>query len=172
MAVGFAVIVAVLMLLTPARLFAQGRPAPLQGVDTVTVKVSIAAPADILPHGLTEGRLQTLVELKLRGWGLVVMPAAEDAKTPGIRPYVELEITMLETRAVQKLAGYAFFMRLVVGEGGTSLRNGASVLNELWSHSFLNVSDQKTVVANMERSTGELVDQFVNEWLRTRHPLP
>src|SRR5688500_7386004 len=172
MTVRFAVIVAVLMLLTPVRLFAQGRPAPLQGVDTVTVKVSIAAPADILPHGLTEVRLQTLVELKLRGGGLQVMPAAEDAKAPGIRPHVELEITMLETRAVQKLAGYAFFMRLVVGEGGTSLRNGASVLNELWSHSFLNVSDQKTVVADMERSTGELVDQFVNEWLRTRNPRP
>ena len=117
MAVRFAVIVAALMLLTPVRLFAQGRPAPLQGVDTVTVKVSIAAPADILPHGLTEVRLQTLVELKLRGWGLQVMPAAEDAKAPGIRPHVELEITMLETRAVQKLAGYAFFVRLVVGEG-------------------------------------------------------
>ena len=158
--------------LAPARSFAQGRPAPLQGVDAVTVKVSIAAPPDILPTGLTAVRLQTLVELKLRAWALRVMPAAEDAMVPGIRPHVELEVTMLETRAVQKLAGYAFFMRLVVGEAGTSLRNGASVLNELWSHSFLNVSDQKTVVADMERSTGELVDQFVNEWLRTRHPLP
>jgi hypothetical protein len=171
MAVRLAFIVAVLVL-TPVRLFAQGRPAPLQGVDTVTVKVSIAAPPDILPNGLTEVRLQTLVELKLRAWGLVVMPAAEDAKIPGIRPHVELEVTMLETRAVQKLAGYAFFMRLVAGEGGTSLRNGASVLNELWSHSFLNVSDQKTVVGDMERSTGELVDQFVNEWLKTRHARP
>ena len=172
MAIRVAVIVGVLMLLTPVRLFAQGRPAPLQGVDTVTVKVSIVAPPDILPNGLTEARLQTLVELKLRTWALVVIPAAEDAKTPGIRPHVELEVTILETRAVQKLAGYAFFMRLVVGEGGTSLRNGASVLNELWSHSFLSVSDQKTVVADMERSTGELVDQFVNEWLRTRHARP
>ena len=172
MTVRFGVIVAVLMLLTPVRLFAQGRPAPLQGVDTVTVEVSIASPPDVLPHGLTEKRLKTIVELKLRGWGLQVMPTAEDAKAPGIRPHVELEITMLETRAVQQLAGSAFFMRLVVGEGGTSLRNGASVLNELWSHSFLNVSDQKTVVADMERSTAELVDQFVNEWLRTRHARP
>jgi hypothetical protein len=171
-ALRFAVAVAVMLWLAPARSFAQGRPAPLQGVDAVTVKVSIAAPPDILPNGLTVARLQTLVELKLRAWTLRVMPAAEDAMVPGIRPHVELEVTMLETRAVQKLAGYAFFMRLVVGEAGTSLRNGASVLNELWSHSFLNVSDQKTVVADMERSTGELVDQFVNEWLRTRHPLP
>ncbi|HET9194399.1 MAG TPA: hypothetical protein VFO21_16060, partial [Vicinamibacterales bacterium] len=63
MTVRFAVIVTVLMLLTPVRLFAQGRPAPLQGVEAVTVKVSIAAPPDILPNGLTEVRLQTLVEL-------------------------------------------------------------------------------------------------------------
>ena len=76
----------------------------------------------------------------------------------------------LETRAVQKLAGYVFFMRLVVTEPGTSLRNGAPVLNELWSHSFLNVSDLKTVVGDMERSTAELLDQFINEWLRTRRP--
>ena len=172
MTVKFAVIVSVLMLLTPVRLFAQGRPAPLQGVDTVTVKVSIVAPPDILPNGLTVARLQTLVELKLRAWGLGVVPEAEDAKAPGIRPHVELEVTMLETRAVQKLAGNAFFMRLVVSEPGTSLRNGASVLNELWSHSFLNVSDQKNVVADTERSTAELLDQFVNEWLRTRHARP
>ena len=171
MAVRLAIVVA-LMCLTPVRLFAQGRAAPLQGVDAVTVKVSIVAPPDILPNGFTEVRLRTLVELKLRAWALRVMPAEEDAKIPGIRPQVELEVTMLETRAVQKLAGYAFFMRLVVGEAGTSLRNGASVLNELWSHSFLNVSDQKTVVADMERSTGELVDQFVNEWLRTRDARP
>jgi len=171
-ALRFAVAVAVMLWLAPARSFAQGWPAPLQGVDAVTVKVSIVAPPDILPNGLTVARLQTLVELKLRAWGLGVVPEAEDAKAPGIRPHVELEVTMLETRAVQKLAGYAFFMRLVVSEPGTSLRTGASVLNELWSHSFLNVSDQKNVVADSERSTAELLDQFVNEWLRTRHARP
>ena len=83
MAVRFAVIVAALMLLTPVRLFAQGRPAPLQGVDTVTVEVSIAAPPDILPHGLTEKRLKTMVELKLRGWGLLVISEADGGVTFG-----------------------------------------------------------------------------------------
>src|SRR5688500_13182708 len=158
--------------LAPARSFAQGRPAPMQGVAAVTANVSVVAPLDIPPKALTVARLQTLVELKLRAWALRVMPAAEDAMVPGIRPHVELEVTMLETRAVQKLAGYAFFMRLVVSEPGTSLRTGASVLNELWSHSFLNVTDPKNVVADMERSTGELLDQFINEWLRTRNPRP
>ena len=160
--------VAVLLSLAPAQTFAQGRSAPLQGVNVVTVKASIVAPPDTLPSGLSEARLQTLVELKLRAWALSVLSATEDAQTPGVRPRVELEVTMLETRAVQKLAGYAFFMRLVVTEPGTSLRNGAPVLNELWSHSFLNVSDLKTVVGDMERTTAELLDQFINEWLRTR----
>ena len=172
MALRFIAVVAVLLWLTPARTVSQGRLSPLQGVNTVTVKASIVAPPEALPNGFTEARLQTLVELKLRAWALGVLSAAEDAQTPGVRPRVELEVTMLETRAVQKLAGYAFFMRLVVTEPGTSLRNGAPVLNELWSHSFLNVSDPKTVVGDMERTTAELLDQFVNEWLRTRRPNP
>ena len=164
------VVVAVLLSLTPGLASAQGRPAPLQGVNVVTVKASIVAPPETLPAGFTEARLQTLVELKLRAWALGVVSAAEDAQIPGVRPRVELEVTMLETRAVQKLAGYAFFMRLVVTEPGTSLRNGATVHSELWSHSFLNVSDPKSVVGDMERTTAELLDQFINEWLRTRRP--
>ena len=172
MALRFIAIAAVLLWLTPARTFAQGRVAALQGVNAVTVKASIIAPPEALPSGFTEARLQTLVELKLRAWALSVLSAAEDAQTPGVRPRVELEVTMLETRAVQKLAGYAFFMRLVVTEPGTSARNGAPVLNELWSHSFLNVSDVKTVVSDMERTTAELLDQFINEWLRTRRSNP
>ena len=170
MAIRLTVAVAVLSSLTPALTSAQGRPAPLEGVNAVTVKASIVAPPETLPSGFTEARLQTLVELKLRGWALGVLSAAEDAQTPGVRPRVELEVTMLETRAVQKLAGYAFFMRLVVTEPGTSLRNGATVHSELWSHSFLNVSDPKSVVGDMERTTAELLDQFINEWLRTRRP--
>ena len=55
-----------------------------------------------------------------------------------------------------KLAGYAFVTRLVVKEPGRSLRNGAPVTSELWSHLFLNVSDPKSAIGDMERSTGEL----------------
>lgn len=162
------VFLAALLWLTPVCTFAQVRPAPLKGVEAVTVKVSIEAPPNAGPASLTEARLQTLAELKLRAWGLRVVAPEEDSQTPGIRPLVELEVTLLETRAVDKLAGYAFFTRLVVKEPGRSLRNGAAVFSELWSHSFLNVSDPKSVIGDTERSTGELVDQFINEWLRTR----
>ena len=155
--------------LTPVWTFAQVHPAPLQGVEAVTVKVSIVAPPNTGPALLTEARLQTIAELKLRAWALRVVSAEEEPLIPGIRPLVELEVTLLETRAVEKLAGYAFVTRLVVKEPGRSLRNGAPVTSELWSHSFLNVSDPKSVIVDMERSTGELVDQFINEWLRTRH---
>lgn len=157
-----------LVCLVPGTTFAQVRPAPLQGVESVTVQVSIVAPPNTGPALLTETRLQTLAELKLRAW-LRVVSAEENPQIPGIRPLVELEVTLLETRGVDKLAGYAFVTRLVVKEPGRSLRNGAPVFSELWSHSFLNVSDPKSVIGDMERSTGELVDQFINEWLRTRH---
>ena len=163
------VFLAVPLCLTPVWTFAQVRPAPLQGVEAVTVKVSIVAPPNTGPALLTEARLQTIAELKLRAWALRVVSAEEEPLIPGIRPLVELEVTLLETRAVEKLAGYAFVTRLVVKEPGRSLRNGAPVFSELWSHSFLSVSDPKSVIGDMERSTGELVDQFINEWLRTRH---
>ena len=161
------VLLAVLLCLTPVCAFAQVPPAPLRGVEAVTVTVSIVAPPNTWPALLTEARLQTLAELKLRAWALRVV--SEEDPIPGIRPVVELEVTLLETRAAEKLAGYAFVTRLVVKEPGRSLRNGAPVFSELWSHSFLNVSDPKSVIGDMERSTGELVDQFINEWLRTRH---
>ena len=142
--------------------------APLDGIRTVSVSASIVAPADILPAGLTEKRLQTLVELKLRSWGLGVVPIEEDRVALEITPRVELDVTMLETRSVQKIAGYAFFTRLAVTEAGTSLRNGASTTTELWSQSFLNVSETKAVTADVERATQELLDQLVNEWLKSR----
>ena len=164
------VLLALLMCLAPGVSVAQSPAvsAPLQGVDAVTVAASIVAPEGALPHGLTEKRLQTLAELKLRSWALRVASSEEAEKTPGVTPRVEVDVTMLEARALQKLAGYAFFTRVAVTEPGTSLRNGASATTELWSQSFLSLSDPKQVVADVERSAGELLDQFINEWLRVR----
>jgi len=142
-------------------------PVPLQGVSVVTVAASLVAPAEGRPVGLTESRLQTLAELKLRGWALKVISADEAAKTPGVTPHVELEVTLLETRALQKLAGYVYFTRLAVTEPVAS-HTGALVNAELWSHSFLSVSDPKGVVADLERSAGELLDLFINEHLKSR----
>ena len=156
------------MWLTPALSSAQGRPAPLHGVETISVGASIVGPDNALPHGLTEARLQTIAELKLRSWSLHVVSRDEARKKSAITPHVELEVTILETRSLQKLAGYAFFTRLAVTEPGTSLRNAASATTELWSHSFLHVSEPKTVVADIERSAAELLDQLVNEWLTAR----
>src|SRR5688572_16826511 len=95
--------------LTPDVSSAQSRPLPLQGVNVVTVAASLVAPPDALPTGLTQSRLQTLAELKLRAWALTVIAADDAAKTPGGTPRVELEVTAVETRALQKLAGYAYF---------------------------------------------------------------
>ena len=159
--------VVMLSWLPPGMSSAQPRPMPLQGVDVVTVATSLVAPADARPRGLTESRLQTLAELKLRGWALKVISADDAARTAGVTPRVELEVTLLETRALQKLAGYTYFTRLAVTEPVTS-HNGALVNAELWSHSFLSISDPKTVIADLERSAGELLDQFINEYLKSR----
>ena len=154
--------------LFPARLWAQERPAALHGVNAVTVDVSIVAPDGVIPVGLTEARLRTIAELKLRSWALTVVPPADAEKNPGAMPRVDLDVTMLETRAIQKLEGYAFHTRVTVIEPGISIRNGASVNGELWSGSFLSVSAVKSITADVERAATELLDQFINEWLRAR----
>ena len=154
--------------LVPALLWAQGRPAALHGVNAVTVSVSIVAPDGVVPVGLTEARLRTIAELKLRSWALTIVPTAEAEKNPGATPRVDLDVTMIETRSVQKLEGYAFYTRLATIEPGISTRNGASVNSELWSESFLSVSTVKSVTADVERAATELLDQFINEWLRAR----
>jgi hypothetical protein len=153
--------------LAPGVSAAAQTPVPLRGVNVVTVAASLVAPEDGRPAGLTESRLQTLAELKLRGWALKVISADEAATTPGVTPHVELEVTLLETRALQKLAGYVYFTRLAVTEPVAS-HTGALVNAELWSHSFLSVSDPKGVIADLERSAGELLDLFINEHLKSR----
>ena len=159
----------ILMLsLAPALADAQA-PSPLRGVSAVTMEASITAPEGALPAGLTEKRLQTLAELRLRSWNLQVASSEEAAKIPGVTPRVEVDVTLLEARALQKLAGYAFYTRVAVTEPGTSLRNGAAATTELWTQSFLSLSEPKQVVADVERSAAELLDQFINEWLRARH---
>jgi hypothetical protein len=154
--------------LVPALLWAQERPAALHGVNAVTVGVSIDAPDGVVPVGLTEARLRTIAELKLRSWTLTVVPPADAEKNPGARPRVDLDVIMLETRSIQKLEGYAFHTRLAVIEPGISIRNGAPVNSELWSQSFLNVSTTKSITADVERAATELLDEFINEWLRAR----
>ena len=154
--------------IVPAVLWAQERPAALHGVTAVTVAVSIVAPDGVVPVGLTETRLRTIAELKLRSWALTVVSPADAEKNPGARPRVDLDVTMLETRSVQKLEGYAFHTRVAVIEPGVSIRNGAPVNSELWSEAVLSVSTVKSVTADVERAVTELLDQFVNEWLRAR----
>jgi hypothetical protein len=154
--------------LVPALLWAQQRPAALHGVNAVTVGVSLVAPDGVVPAGLTEARLRTIVELKLRSWALSVVPPADAEKNPGARPRIEFDVTMLETRSIQKLEGYVFHTRLAVIEPGISIRNGASVNSELWSQSFLSVSTVKSITADVERAATELLDEFINEWLRAR----
>lgn len=154
--------------IVPALLWAQERPAALHGVSAVTVGVSIVAPDGVVPVGLTEARLRTIAELKLRSWALTVVPPADAEKNPGASPRVDLDVTMLEARSVQKLEGYAFNTRVAVIEPGISVRNGAAVNSELWSEAFLSISTVKSVTADVERAVTELLDQFINEWLRTR----
>jgi hypothetical protein len=96
------------------------------------------------------------------------VPPADAEKNPEARPRVDLDVTLLETRTIQKLEGYAFYTRLAVIEPGISIRNGAAVNSELWSSSLLSVSTAKSITADVERAATELLDQFINEWLRAR----
>ena len=163
------------LLLTPAITDAEAPSHPLEGLKQVTVSVSVIAPDGIAPVSLTDSRLQTIVELKLRSWGFQVVSREEDEKDPAITPRVELDVTLLETRSAAagggtrpRTIGYAFYTTLAVTEPGVSVRNGAAATTELWSRSFLNVTNPNSVTSEVERATEELLDAFLNDWLKVK----
>ena len=84
--------------------------ASLKGVTKATVEVHLVSNDRAV---VTEDRLRTLTELRLRTAGLRVLSAAEDSKDPDVNPTVELRLTLLKVsdRGNSEL-GYAFATRV------------------------------------------------------------
>ena len=138
--------------------------ASLKGVTKATVEVHLVSNDRAV---VTEDRLRTLTELRLRTAGLRVLSAAEDSKDPDVNPTVELRLTLLKVsdRGNSEL-GYAFATRVSVRDYRPSPRNGAYVPQELWANSFLNTTGNAQPSTDIEKVVSELLDDLLNDWLK------
>lgn len=164
-AVTFSVAVAILTIGT-SNAVAQTRPDPLVGISKVTVLVELDASGSP-PSGVSEARLRTILELKLRTAGLRVLTREEDRADLDINPYIYLEVRTLETRAqAGRVLGYAYRFDLAAKVFGNVPFNRARAPMELWSNSTMAVGGQDSASSQVERIVGELTDSFLNDWLK------
>ena len=139
----------------------------LRGVTKVTTVVSLnLAEGAKPPTELSEDRLRTVLELRLRSAGLRVLTQEEDRRDPGINPYVLLQVHMLEasSRGGTRL-GYATDIRLSVRVIQQAPFNGSYAPTELWTNSYLTLTDSESVVSDAEREIRLLADDLLNQWL-------
>lgn len=145
---------------------AQTRPEPLSGVAKVTVLVMYGATGEP-PSGISEQRLQTVLELKLRTAGLRVLTMQEDLVDPDINPYMYLWVATIETRNQSgRTIGYTYRLDLSARVLGTVPFNKARAPMELWSDGTMAVADRDSASADIERIVGTLADDFLNAWLK------
>ena len=133
---------------------------PLAGVNAVGVEVE--SPGKDLPQVFTATRLQTLIELKLRGAGLRVLPIALLTN-----PIVQLSVIggpVLGQRGSS--LGFVFGATMSARQYLVWPKNGAVAPLELWANSYVVTSDSGGAAAELERLVGILLDELINEWLK------
>lgn len=145
---------------------AQLGPDPLAGIKKATVLVALDSTGNS-PGSTSEQRLQTLLELRLRAAGLRVLSAEEDRNDPDINPYIYLRVGTLETHNQAGTAtGYAYRLDLSARVFGPVPLNRARAPIVLWSDDTMAVASRDTASADIERIVGELIDSFLNAWLK------
>jgi hypothetical protein len=161
----------VVVLLAAALLIARQAAAkttvdPLSGVRKVTVLLAFNATGKA-PHGISEDRLQTILELQLRRAGLHVLTHEEDKNDPDVNPYVYLQVTILQVRNQGgTLTGYAYNIDLSARVFGITAFNRSTVPMVLWEDGTVAIASQDDAPADIERLVGELSDSFLNAWLK------
>jgi len=137
----------------------------LRGVTKVTTALAVIFPeGEKRPSSLTEDRLRTIIELRLRTAGLRVL--STDEETPHTNPFVYLQVTCLVMNSQSGWnPGYAFSTRLSVGIFQSVTFNGAWASSELWWSDNLAVTNPDRVNDVVERQVGALLDALLNQWL-------
>ena len=144
---------------------AQSKPNRLERISKVTTLIDYGATGEA-PSGISEDRLRTVLELKLRSAGLRVLTDDEDGKDPDLNPYMYLEVSTLQTRSVSgKVIGSAYAARLSARIFGTVLFNKSLAPIELWSLSTMGVSGPESAASETERAVVGLCESFLNVWL-------
>jgi hypothetical protein len=140
-------------------------PPELFGITKVTVLVSVNG-RECQPT-LSEDRLRTVVEFRLRSAGIRVLTEAEDRADPVINPYVSLRVMcMRATNASGTSIGYVLGTRLSMRVYQRVVLNGAFAPSILWEDSYLDITALEAMDQQAERTVGMLLDQMLNEWLK------
>jgi len=119
------------------------------------------------PVGISDARLRTMLELRLRTAGLRVLSEEEDARDPDTNPYVMLQVSTLETsNQAGRSTGFAFRVDLSARVFGYVLLNGSRAPLELWADGTMGVGPKDEAGSAIEKLIGELCDSLLNQWLK------
>lgn len=145
--------------------YAQSKPNPLDKVSKVTTLVNYSSTGQA-PHGISEERLRTILELRLRTAGLRVLSQDEDRVDPDLNPYMYLEVSTLQTMSRSGDAlGWTYSVRLSARLFGVVPINKSRAPIELWANSTMGVSGKDSASAETERVVTEMCESFLNSWL-------
>ena len=145
--------------------YGQSKSNRLERVSKVTTLVNYIATGQP-PNGITEDRLRTVLELKLRSAGLRVLSGDEDRIDPDQNPYIYLEVSTLQTtNKTGVVIGWSYAVRLSARIFGNVPINRSRAPIELWSDSTMGVSGQESAALETERAVVELSESLLNAWL-------
>ena len=149
----------------PSAGLGQKPPPPLLGFRKVTTLIVFNATGRE-PSGISESRLRTVLELRLRQSGLQVLTDDENSRDPDVNPYVFLLVASLETKNRSGLSiGYSYSVSLSVRTFVTIPSNGSRAPAALWENSTLAIASTDDAPADITRIVGDLTDEFLNGWL-------
>jgi len=153
-----------LLLVSPCR--SETYPASLSKVNKVSTLV-VYSNTGAQPSGISESRLQTILELRLRTAGLRVLSRDENAKDSEFNPYVMLNVSSLETsNQAGRPTGFAYTASLSVRIFGFVALNRTLAPSELWADSTMGVASVDSSSQAIERIVNQLTDSFLNQWLK------
>ena len=161
------IIVAVLPICILSSEFVQAQTRQgLRDISKVTIDVVVAG--DDLPSGISESRLKTITELKLRTAGLRVLSEEENVADPDINPGgVATATVVLSLAAIltEEIAWYSFSTNITVLEYHYLAVRDAFLPVELWRRAGLNTTASEAAASAIESVVGQLLDAFLNDWL-------
>jgi hypothetical protein len=144
---------------------AQAPTTPLTGVRKGQVFIVLAVTGNA-PSGLSEDRVRTILELRLRQSGVIVLTPMEDLKDPTSNPYFLLEVTTLQLHNMAgTVTGTSYFVRLSVRIVVPSPLGRSTAPLELWETERMGVAGLDGTTSVIEASINARIDEFLNAWL-------
>lgn len=148
-----------------AAVIAQGsarKSAPLAGVTKMTVLVE-GLDDEGRKSGLTEERLRTIAELKLRLGGVRVLTTEQDQNDPETNPYLYVNVNAM---SMSDGARYVFSVDVSLRRLVRSPINSETVDALLWSSGGIAGAGRASMPKYAEDYVSDLVDSFLNDFLK------